>query len=138
MGGKEFGSNAGKPFIIRKALYGLKSSGAAFREHLAQRLDEIGFKSSTADPDVWLRSATKPDGEQYYEYMLVYVDDLLCISHDPHRPMKQIAEVLRFKKDKIEPPEFYLGARLEKKRLNDRSMWTMSSRDCVKAAVDNI
>lgn len=138
MGGKEFGSNAGKPFIIRKALYGLKSSGAAFREHLAQRLDEIGFKSSTADPDVWLRPATKPDGEQYYEYMLVYVDDLLCISHDPYRPMKQIAEVLRFKKDKIEPPEFYLGARLEKKRLNDRSMWTISSRDYVKAAVDNV
>ena len=138
IGGKEFGSNAGKPFIIRRALYGLKSSGAAFREHLAQRLDEIGFKSSISDPDVWLRPATKPDGEQYYEYMLVYVDDILCISHDPMRPMKQIAEVLRFKKDKIEPPEFYLGARIENKKLNGKDVWTMSSKDYVKAAVDNV
>ena len=138
VGGKEFGSNAGRNFKIVKALYGLKSSGAAFREHLARRLDEIGFWSSIADPDVWMRPAVKPDGEKYYEYMLVYVDDILCISEDPFRPMQQISESLRFKKDKIEPPEFYLGARLEKKELNGKRMWTMTSKDYIKAAVDNI
>ena len=52
--------------------------------------------------------------------------------------MQQISKSLRFKKDKIEPPEFYLGARLEKKDLNGRKVWTMTSRDYVKAAVDNI
>ena len=46
--------DAGKPFKIVKALYGLKSSGAAFREHLAQVLDDIGFHSTAADPDVWM------------------------------------------------------------------------------------
>ena len=50
--GIEFGRDAGKPFKIVKALYGLKSSGAAFRSHLAEKLDDIGFKSSIADPDV--------------------------------------------------------------------------------------
>ena len=50
--GIEFGMDAGKPFKIVKALYGLKSSGAAFRSHLAEKLDDIGFKSSIADPDV--------------------------------------------------------------------------------------
>ena len=35
--GPEFGQDAGKPFIIVRALYGLKSSGAAFRAHLAER-----------------------------------------------------------------------------------------------------
>ena len=34
--GQEFGPNQGKPFIISKALYGLKSSGASFRAHLAK------------------------------------------------------------------------------------------------------
>ena len=29
--------------IISKALYGLKSSGAAFRAHLAETLHDIGF-----------------------------------------------------------------------------------------------
>ena len=65
-----------------------------------------------------MRPASKPDGKEYYEYILVYVDDLLCISHDPRTPMNEIASTLRFKKDKIEPPSMYLGASLERKELN--------------------
>ena len=40
----------------------------------------MGFKSSIADPDIGFRPATKPDGEQYYEFILVYVDNILSIS----------------------------------------------------------
>ena len=57
--GPEFGHMQGKMLVIKKALYGLKSSGAAFRASLAERLDDIGFKSSIADPDVWMRPAVK-------------------------------------------------------------------------------
>jgi hypothetical protein len=74
--GPEFGNDQGKVFIITRALYGLKSSGVAFREFLAERLDEMGFKSTNIDPDVWIRPATKPDGKEHYEYILVYVDDI--------------------------------------------------------------
>jgi hypothetical protein len=52
--GPEFGSEAGLTMIIKKALYGLKCTGAAFRAHLAETLDAMGFKPSYADPDVWL------------------------------------------------------------------------------------
>ena len=138
IGGDEFGSDAGSAFIIVKALYGLKSSGAAFRAFLAETLDEIGFKSSEADPDVWLRAAVKADGEEYYEYILVYVDDILCISHKAKETMSLIAKDFRFKNDVVKPPEIYLGARLEKKQLNDKEMWTMSSTDYLKAAVKNV
>ena len=137
-GNAAFGSDKGKVFIVTNALYGLKTSGAAFRAHLASRLDEMGFKSSISDPDVWLRSAVKPDGEQYYEYILCYVDDVLCISHDATTPLKEIAEVMKFKKNLIVPPQIYLGARLEKKKINDRECWTMSSKDYVKAILDNL
>ena len=41
--GPEFGSEAGTIMLIRKALYGLRSSGAAFRTHLAETLYDIGF-----------------------------------------------------------------------------------------------
>ena len=50
--------------IIRKALYGLKSSGVAFRAHLVETLHDIGFKPTKADPDVWIRPAVKPDGTE--------------------------------------------------------------------------
>jgi hypothetical protein len=50
--GKEFGSNAGRPVIIVCALYGLKSSGAQWRDHMAAILREADYTSSRANPDV--------------------------------------------------------------------------------------
>lgn len=55
--GPEFGSNEGRPGIIVRALYGLKSSGARWRDHLATILVQAGFRNSKADPDVWMRKA---------------------------------------------------------------------------------
>ena len=52
--GPEFGSDCGQIFIITRALYGLKSSGAAFRSFLAEHLHDIGYTPSKADPDVWM------------------------------------------------------------------------------------
>ena len=83
--GPEFGAEQGKTFIVVRALYGLKSASAAFRAFIANKLDEIGFKSSPADPDVWLRPAVKPDGEEYYEYVVCHVDDILAISMEAKR-----------------------------------------------------
>ena len=51
--GPEFGSEQGSIMFVRKALYGLKSSGAAFQAHLAETLHDIGFRPTRADPDVW-------------------------------------------------------------------------------------
>jgi hypothetical protein len=53
--GQEFGTRAGQNVIIVRALYGLKSAGAAWRAHLAGSLLSIGYKSCLADPDVWLK-----------------------------------------------------------------------------------
>ncbi|MGH7954509.1 MAG: reverse transcriptase domain-containing protein, partial [Gloeomargaritales cyanobacterium] len=78
--GPEFGAYEGHTVIIVRALYGLKSAGASWRAHLAATLRDLGFKSSFGDPDVWLRPATKEDGTEYYEYILVYADDLLIVS----------------------------------------------------------
>ena len=63
--GPEFGSEHDQPMIIRKALYGLKSSGAAFWAHLAETLHDIGFKPTKADPDIWICPAVKLDGSEY-------------------------------------------------------------------------
>jgi len=41
--GKEFGSNKGCVMIIVRALYGLKTSGAAWRATFAQKLMEMGY-----------------------------------------------------------------------------------------------
>ena len=82
-----------------------------------------------ADPDVWIRPATKPD---------VYVDDVLCISHDAEATMKGIQGTFTLKEDKIEVPTNYLGAQVSKKIVDGVSCWTMSSEQYIKAAIVNV
>ena len=137
--GPEFGHEQGKAFIVKRALYGLKSASAAFRSFMAKKLDDIGFRSSHADPDVWLRPAVKHDGQEYYEYVMMYVDDILAISEDPTSILKSLeGGTVSYKNGKIEPPEMYLGAKLQLKNINAHTAWTISSTDYVKAAVQTV
>jgi hypothetical protein len=124
--------------LIKKALYGLKSSGAAFRALLAETFYDLGYTPTKADPDVYLRKAAKPNGTAYYEMALVYVDDILVISHEPLVTMSGIQRQFKLKDDKIEPPDMYLGAKLSNTLINGVSCWTMSSEQYVKTAVGNV
>ena len=134
--GPEFGSDAGKRMLIVRALYGLKSSGAAFRSLLAETLHYLGIKPTKTDPDVWPRPAVKPDGFEYYKLVLCYVVDVLCMSDDAMRTMKGIQRSFKLKDDKIEEPKTYLGARLLKMTTaNGTECWSISSESYCKASV---
>ena len=90
----------------------MKSSGAAFRALLAETLYDLIYRPTKADPDVWLRPAVKPDGFEYYELVLCYVDDVLCMSHNAMKTMKGIQRSFKLKDDKIEEPDTYFGCRI--------------------------
>jgi hypothetical protein len=87
--------------IVRKALCGLRTSGAAFRAHLAETfLYDLSYTPMRADPDVRIRLAVrKPDGKKYYKMVLVYADDTLCMLHDPKATMRGIQETFKMKDD---------------------------------------
>ena len=74
--GPEFVIDKGKTNIIVRALYGLKSSGAAWRSHFSHTLLDMSFSPTYLDPDVWMQPATKSTGNQYYEHVLVDEDIL--------------------------------------------------------------
>ena len=102
-------------------------------------MDEIGFQSSPADPGVWLRLAVKPDGEEYYEWVLMYADDRLVIYMDPTSILKCMeGDTVKYKNGKIELPEMHLGAKLQEKGINGHSCWTISSTNYIKAAVQTV
>ena len=88
------------------ALYALKFFSAAFCAHLDETLNGIGFLSTKAEPDVWYRPAIKPNVFEYYEYILCYVDDILCISHDPGIALGRIQAIFKFKGDNMEQPKY--------------------------------
>jgi len=139
--GPEFGHELeGRRVIIVRALYGLKSSGAAWRSHLSNTLQHLGYTSSLADPDVWFRPAKKSNGFEYYEYVLVYVDDLLVLSHQADITMKLLEDFYRLK-DGYAKPDRYLGAQVKEWRFPDdtvKPVWAISSEQYVKEAIRNV
>ena len=81
--GPEFGvENIGQTALIHRALYGGKAADRDFRNHLHSCMEFLNFKSCLAVPDMWMRPAIKSDGNTYYEYILLYVDDALVVSEN--------------------------------------------------------
>ena len=56
----------------------------------------------------------KVDGFKYYEYVLVYVDDILAVSRNPKVIMDYLESKYMLKKDLIKEPDSYLGAKVFK------------------------
>jgi hypothetical protein len=141
--GKEFGSNAGRPVLIVRALYGLKSSSARWRDHMAATLRDFGYVACKADPDVWMRPRTKPDGFKYWGYLLCYTDDILVVDHDPQEAIDFLMTRYTLKEGSVAEPETYLGAQVKKYYLDgsddpSKVRWAMSSEAYVKQAVADV
>jgi hypothetical protein len=118
--GREFGENAGRPVLIVRALYGLRSSGARFRDHVSATLREAGYTSCKVDPDVWLKPMVKPDGSEYYGYVLCYVDDYLAIEMDPQKTMDMLRRTYyKLKEGSVKEPDIYLGSNVKKFYVSD-------------------
>ena len=76
------------------------------------------YVATQANPDVWIKRAVKPNGQEYYCYMLVYVNDVLHVHHNPEIDMKLLSRFYRLK-DGVGIPSRYLGANIEKVQLED-------------------
>ena len=103
--GKEFGKYQGKKAIIVRALYGLKSSGAAFHAHLADYMRSMGYTLCRGDNDLWMKPETDPDGYKYYSYILCYVDDVLVVHHDAMTTLMKIDKYFKLKPSSIGDPD---------------------------------
>ena len=138
--GPEFGSeDEGKKAIITRALYGTKCADRDFRNHLRDCMDHLGYESCLADPDLWMRKAVSDKGQQYYEYMLLYVDDCLCISEHAEEALLQVNKYFPMKKGSIGPPKLYLGAKISQVQLpNGVKAYAMSTSQYVQEAVVNV
>ena len=139
--GPEFGlENVGKIALVHRAWYGGKTAGRDFRNHLRSCMHHLNFQSCPADPDVWMREALKADGTEYWEYVLLYTDDCLCISTNPERTLRnEIGKYFRLKEESIGPPKIYLGGNVRKVVLEyGAEAWAFGSSQYVQQAVRNV
>jgi hypothetical protein len=140
-GAELFGEeHKGKFAVIVRALYGLKSAGNSWRTHFATCIrEDLGYKPTVADPDVYMKAETKPDGTKYYSYLIVYVDDILSIHAKPKIIMDKVGSLFRLK-DTVEEPKIYLGADVrrwehQKEDGSTGNCWALGSGSYVKEAV---
>jgi len=101
-------------------------------------MEALGYRPKQADPDVWMKQAHRRDGEPYYKYMLIYVDDVLYIAENPEEDMAKLGRAYRLK-DSVGPPDRYLGGNIEKVQTEDVSVaWSLSCYDYLNNAVKQV
>jgi Reverse transcriptase (RNA-dependent DNA polymerase) len=77
-GGPAFGLLEGHTLLVDKDIYGLRSSGLCWHQRFADVLRAMGFIPRKAKADIWMR-----ENNNLYEYIAVYVDDLLIAARNP-------------------------------------------------------
>ena len=97
--------------IMIKTLHGTHSGGARWHDRLSDILQELKFKPSKADPDVWMRP--EPGGT-CYEYIAVYVDDLAIAAKDPQAFCNELKKKYNLKLKGVGPLEYHLDCTYNK------------------------
>ena len=71
-----------------------------------------GFEPSKADHDIWMRKGKCADNTDYWEYVLLYVDDCICISTSPETIIRdEIKKYFLMKEASIGELDQYLGGK---------------------------
>ena len=135
----EFSDNMGKRALIIRGLYGLKSARASFWHHLASCMQYLGYESCKADPDLWMKKAEKDDKLAYWEYVLLYVDDIMAIRTKSMEVLEWLNHYFMIKPGSIMSPDIYLGGKLCSNTLpTGGKAWCSITNSYVQALVANM
>ena len=92
----------------------MRSSVSAFRNYLASCMEALNYLPCRSDTDIWMRKSRKSDGNEYYEYMLLYVDDCLTISEAPKETVLQLDNFFKMQPNSIATPVICLVGKVNK------------------------
>lgn len=132
--GPEFGEFAGCTLVIVKSIYGLRTSAARWHEAFSEQLRKFGYFPCKIDPDLWII-----DKGDHYEYICVYVDDLIIISKDPMELIGKLKNEANYILKGVGEPEYYLGGDVRRIKNADGSKTTiLSAKTYIKNVCDKI
>ena len=99
----------------------------------------MNFVPTQAYPDFYRQILRKPNGEDYYELLLVYVDDVLACSHNPQAIMDALSLTYDLKPGSLGAPTIYLGEKIKKYQVsNKKEHYSMSSTKYVKNGIKTV
>jgi len=83
-------------------------------------MEHMEWSFYEADHDVWIRKGINSEGNDYYEYLLLYTDDCLCISENVKQVvLLELNKYFKLKPSSIGPPNIYLGVKVSKVTLEN-------------------
>ena len=103
MAGPEFEELQGHVLVIDSPWY--KIWGACWHDKHFDILQQMDVKPSKADPDLWMKLSK--DGT-HYEYIAVYVDDLIICIQDPQAFCDTFKEKYKLKLEGVGPISYHL------------------------------
>ena len=132
--GSGHGILSNKWLTIERSLYGLKTSAARWHEAFSDILRNLGYFPSKTDADLWVKNC-----ETHYEYMAVYVDDLIIVSRNPMSVIEQLKQKGGYNLKGVGEPEYYLGGDILRSKANDGTRkTTISAKTYIKNICDKI
>ena len=70
-----------------------------------------------------MKAEYRPEDKlQYYLYILCYVDDIVCIHHNPDDVLNRLNGYMPLKPGLVQSPDMYLGTKLKNMQLQN-SIW---------------
>ena len=91
--------------LIREKFYTV-GGPEGWHDKFFEKLHQMGFKPSRADPDAWMKYSK---GGSHYEYIAVYVDDLAICMKDPKSFCETLKEKYKLKSREVAPINYHLG-----------------------------
>jgi hypothetical protein len=110
---------------------------------MAQTLRDMGYVTCVSDHDVWMKAKVKPTGDEYWEYILIYSDDILVMSHELQMVMLGLMKAYTLKEGSVAKPKTYLGADVAEHIFSDAVdpetiRWSLSSDTYIKRAIADV
>jgi hypothetical protein len=95
---------------------------------------------------MWMQLKMKPNWFKHWSYILIYIDDILTVDHEPKviGLLDYIASCnMLVKPGSVKEPDSYLGSQVSKFYLDgtnesEKPWWAMSSEKYVKQAVADV
>ena len=80
------------------------------------------------------------EGAEYWEYILLYTDNVLVISYTREKTLQDgIGKYFQLKEEPIGEPKIYLGGHMRKVTLeNGQAAWAFGYSQYCQSAVDNV
>ena len=103
--------------VIVRDLYGLKSEGVSWRNHLSTTIpNQLKYKCCKADQDTYYKMMNGPYGRTYNAYLVVNFNDILSVNLDPRITLDIINLIFKLKIGSLGFPSHYLGTNIRKQR----------------------